>query len=102
LAAAADNTDAAEQVRAYLAALSNGSADTEFTDLAQAAEEAWPILKQALESKNSSKITAVEEPTDYCPRHRIGLPTREAAKLRSVGIGMARNCCGTVVLWRRD
>jgi hypothetical protein len=92
----------AEQVRAYLEALKNGNADGDFTSLAKAAEEAWPVLRDALRSKNASKIIVLKAPTDYCPRHQLGLPTGEANKLRSVGICIAKNCCSSVLIWPGD
>jgi len=92
----------AEQVRAYIAALDNGSTDGDFSELAKAAEEAWPMLKQALKSKNASKVIVLKTPTEYCPRHQISLPTGEVAKLHSLGIGVAKNCCGSVLLWPGD
>jgi hypothetical protein len=51
----------AEQVRAYIAALNNCSTNGDFTALEKAAEEAWPMLKQALETKNASKIYCAED-----------------------------------------
>jgi hypothetical protein len=92
----------AELVRTYLEALKNGNADGDFADLAKAAEEAWPVLRDALKSKNSSKITVLKSPTDYCPRHQLALPTGEANKLRSVGVAMAKNCCSRVLIWPGD
>jgi hypothetical protein len=92
----------AEQVRAYIKALNNGSADGDFADFAKAAEEAWPVLKDALKSKSASKIIVLKAFTEYCPRHQLGLPTGEVAKLHSLGIGMAKNCCGSVLLWPGD
>jgi len=92
----------AEQVRAYIAALDSGSTDGDFAALEKAAEEAWPVLRQALTSKNASKVIVLKTPTEYCPHHQIGLPTGEVAKLHSLGIGVAKNCCGAVLLWPGD
>jgi len=92
----------AEQVRAYIAALNSGSTDGDFAALEKAAEEAWLVLRQALTSKNASKVIVLKTPTEYCPRHQIGLPTGEVAKLHSLGIGVAKNCCGSVLLWPGD
>ena len=92
----------AEQVHAYIAALNNGSSEGDFTELAKGAEEAWSVMKQALKSKNASKVIVLKTPTADCPRHQIGLPTGEAAKLHSLGIGVAKNCCGAVLLWPGD
>ena len=92
----------AEQVRAYIAALNNGSSEGDFMQLAKGAEEAWSMMEQALETKNASKIIVLKTPAEYCPRHQIGLPTGEVAKLHSLGIGVAKNCCGAVLLWPGD
>jgi hypothetical protein len=92
----------AEQVRTYIAALNNGSTDGDFTELAKGAEEAWSVLSQALKTKNASKVIVLKKATEYCPRHQIGLPTGEVAKLHSLGIGVAKNCCGSVLLWPGD
>lgn len=92
----------AEQVRAYITALNNGSSEGDFTELAKAAEEAWSVMKQALKTKNTSKIIVLKTPAEYCPRHQIGLPTREVAKLYSLGIGVTKNCCSSVLLWPGD
>jgi hypothetical protein len=92
----------AEEVRAYIAALNNGSIEGDFTELAKEAEEAWSVMKQALKSKNTSKVIVIKTPAEYCPRHQIGLPTGEAAKLHSLGAGVAKNCCGAVLLWPGD
>jgi hypothetical protein len=69
----------AERVRSYLAALKNGAADGEYGDLAQAAEEAWPVLKAALTSKEPfKKIIVLDRLTDACPRRAYGgSPLRE-------------------------
>jgi hypothetical protein len=92
----------AERVRAYIAALNNGSTDGDFAELTKGAEEAWPVLQQALKTKKALKVIVLKTPTEYCPRHQIGLPTGEVAKLHSLGIGVAKNCCGSVLLWPGD
>jgi len=63
----------AEQVRAYIAALNNGSSKGDFTELAKGAEEAWSVMNQALKSKSASKVIVLKTPAEYCPRHQIGL-----------------------------
>ena len=93
----------AEQVRAYITVLNNGSSsEVDFTELATEAEEAWSLMNQALKTKNTANVIVLEAPAEYCPRHQISLPTGEVAKLRSMGICVAKNCCGSVLLWPGD
>ena len=89
-----------------IAALNNGSTDVDFAELTKGAEEAWPVLQQALKTKKASKVIVLKTPTEYCPRHQIGLPTGEVAKLHSLGIGVAKHSlrfCSSLagrLIWR--
>jgi hypothetical protein len=89
-----------EQVRSYLRALEDGNSSGDFGDLASAAKEEWPVLSDALKSKEPfKKFLKLDKLRDYCPRCNIGLPTGEQNKLKSVGIATTKNCCSRVLVW---
>ena len=89
-----------EQIRAYLFALREGKPNADYSDLARAAHEEWPVLEDALTSENSRKrILELSRWQEACPRCHIVLPESEAFKLKSTCIATAKNCCNRIVIW---
>lgn len=91
-----------EQVYAYLRALDRGRpTPDDYLELPEQAREAWPVLADAFRSpavRASLLITDVDSP--ICPRCHISLPKQEAQKLHTIGIAIAKSCCGRVTIRR--
>ncbi|MBV8729477.1 MAG: hypothetical protein JO336_06680 [Acidobacteriia bacterium] len=89
-----------EQLRSYLDVLEGKTPSGEFKELENAAKEEWPVLKEALKSKNrGKKVIARSKFPDSCPRCYIQLPSGELGKLNSIGVATAKNCCQRVLIW---
>jgi hypothetical protein len=91
-----------EQVKAYLRALESGEpAPDDYPDLPSAVPDAWPALTRALKSRNANGLLLFAGPTDEaCPSDHYGLPEHEIDRLRTIGIAIAKHCCGKVVIRR--
>lgn len=89
-----------EQLHAYVKALKSGAASPDsYRDLPDAAPEVWPVLAQALTSIQARmNLIFIKKSEDKCPIHYTLLPRLEIDKLQTVGIAMAKNCCGRVII----
>jgi hypothetical protein len=92
-----------EQIRSYLSALETGQPSAGYSDLQAAAVEEWPVLENALTSKDARKrILVFDKWSNSCPLHYMTFPTIEISKLRTVGVATAKNCCSRVIIYSGD
>jgi hypothetical protein len=89
-----------EQVRAYRDALHSGSpSPLEYPDLPKAAPVAWTTLQEAIVNPEfRSEIITVTRPFSACPRCHRALTIQDVVALEACGIGLARDCCGKVLI----
>jgi hypothetical protein len=88
-----------EQRRAYVSAFEQGEATDDYSDLALAVPNEWPVLEGALTSHRlRSRLYIATEKAVTCPVCNIALPESERRKMGHVGVATAINCCRRVIL----
>lgn len=87
-----------EQRSAYLAALASGTPSDGYPDLPGLVGE-WQTLEEAiLRPSKGSRILVLKRGLEACPKHYRALPAAELSGLRQHGFGIARNCCGRILV----
>ena len=81
-----------EEVKLYHLAASGPLAPSDFPALATLPE--WPKLAGA----KRKGIYFVSKNANGCPHHHMKLPTSEAFRLQTIGVGRALNCCEAILL----
>ncbi len=88
-----------EQVAEYRRAFDEGTPSNGYPDLPRVLGEEWPSLEAALTSRAAGcRIIFTDGPQEVCPRCYVRLPSGEVQKLRSIGVGTAKGCCGWVII----
>ena len=95
-----DTRTFAEQIRAYVVALTRGQDIFDCRDLAEVAPGEWPIMLGALKSPTLRKrVLILDRWSTACPKCHMTLPSLQVDRLREYSVAMAKNCCGRVIIW---
>jgi hypothetical protein len=87
-----------EQIDAYLSALTSGRPSDGYPDLPKVTT-AWRTLEAAITNASLRRnIYVVKQSSPSCPRHHMTLPTGERSNLQQYGVGIARNCCQSILI----
>lgn len=90
-----------EQVRNLLNAIDDGSANDGYPDLPEALGSDWAAFSSAVTSASARKsLLLTDAPTITCPACDIRLAPAEDARMRSIGVARAGNCCRRFIVVR--
>lgn len=65
-------------------------------------EPEMPRLRRRIADGFAWKVPIAATGANSCPTHNIGMPASEVERLNSVGLGIAVNCCSSVVVLDRS
>jgi hypothetical protein len=90
-----------EQVNAYLRAFETRQPADNYLDLPISAPDCWPVLEAAIsDDEMRDQILLITQPSYYCPKCYTALTPQDASDLETIGVALARNCCGRVLILR--
>lgn len=88
-----------EQREALRTAILSGKPSADYPDIPTVAPIEWPVLETAFADPRSRKrIRWISAHDNSCPDHDMSIPESERQKLERVGIAVAKNCCGALLI----